>query len=133
MESTVATTMRVLDLFCKSIYLRPLDESIITKILFMAVKILFMESATGGKGSIYMLSPFAVESFRSSAMEVLAVTFASFPDQQGFILDEILTSMQKLPSTKSHARQFRVGNVSIQTVSALLMRLIGSCGLQVHL
>lgn len=128
LESTVATTMRVLDLFCKSIYLRPLDESTITKILFMAVKILFMESASSSKGSNHMLSHIAVESFRSSAMEVLAVTFASFPDQQAFILDEILTSMQKLPSAKSHARQFRVGNVSIQTVSALLMRLIGSCG-----
>ncbi|KAG5361846.1 Sister chromatid cohesion protein [Yarrowia sp. C11] len=128
LESTVATTMRVVDLFCKSIYLRPLDESTITKILFMSVKILFMESVTGGKGVTHMLSTMAVESFRSSAMEVLAVTFASFPDQQAFILDEILTSMQKLPSGKSHARQFRVGNVSIQTVSALLMRLIGSCG-----
>ncbi|KAG5358607.1 Sister chromatid cohesion protein [Yarrowia sp. B02] len=127
LDSTIATTMRVLDLFCKSIYLRPLDESTITKILFMAVKILFMESPSG-RNANYMLSHIAVEGFRSSAMEVLAVTFASFPDQQAFILDEILTSMQKLPSAKSHARQFRVGNVSIQTVSALLMRLIGSCG-----
>lgn len=128
LDGLLARTMRVLDQFCKSIYLRPLDESTITKILFMAVKILFMDSVSSSKNTNQMLTHIAVEAFRSSAMEALAITFATFPDQQGFILDEILTSMQNLPSSKAHARQFWVGNVPIQTVSALLMRLIGSVG-----
>lgn len=55
--------------------------------------------------------------------------FASYPDQRSFILDEVLSSLAKLPANRQQARHFKLlDGKSIQLVSALMMRLVQACG-----
>lgn len=65
------------------------------------------------------------ETVRKAAMEALAKIFSRFEDQRQSILDEILSSLQKLSTTKQGARQFKVvDGKNIQLVSALVMQLV---------
>src|SRR5438034_435967 len=58
-------------------------------------------------------------------MDVLAEIFAKYPDQRAFLLDEILLSLEKLPSTRQSARQFKlIDGKNIQLLSALVMLLV---------
>lgn len=103
-----------------------LNEASITKLEFLSIKIIFYESAAKPRDSI--LGSTSIESLRVSSMRLTSVLYGTYPEQRSFILDEILSSFAKLPVNKS-ARQFRLANgVTIQLVSALIMRLVQTCG-----
>ena len=98
-------------------------ESAINATEYLASKLIFVENAHSEKESILGLQPF--ETVRRTAMEALAKIFARFSDQRSFILDEILISLQKLPSTTRAARQYKLGeNINIQLLTALVMQLV---------
>lgn len=103
-----------------------LNEASITKLEFLSIKIIFYESAAKPRDSI--LGSTSIESLRVSSMRLTSVLYGTYPEQRSFILDEILSSFAKLPVNKS-ARQFRLANgVTIQLVSALIMRIVQTCG-----
>ena len=98
-------------------------ETILTSIEFFAFPLLFAENAHGEKESILGIQRF--ESLRHTAMDIIATIFSRYPGQRLFLFDEILSSLQKLPVTRQHARHFKlIDGPSIQLVSALIMRLV---------
>ena len=102
-------------------------ETIITALEFFAIRILFVENAQNEKDSALGIQKF--ETLRRTAMDLITEIFQRYPEQRPFIFDEILTSLQKLPTKGLNARQFKLtdGN-SIQLVCALIMRLIQTSG-----
>ena len=98
-------------------------ETVITGIEYFAFPVLFAENAHGEKESILGIQRF--ENLRHTAMDMIARIFSRYPGQRLFLLDEILSSLQKLPVTRQHARHFKLADgPSIQLVSALIMRLV---------
>lgn len=104
-------------------------EGTITATEFLATKLIFAESAHSEKDSALGLQKY--EAVRRGAMDVLAKIFSKYPDQRSFILDEILVSLEKLPSTRQSARQFKlIDGKNIQLLSALVMQLVQTTALQ---
>ena len=104
-----------------------LAEGIITSMEFFVTKLMFVENAHAEKESVLGVHKF--ESFRRTAMNMIAEIFSRYPEQRRFILDEILVSLQKLPVNRQQARQYKLDDgKNIQLVSALLMRLVHSSG-----
>lgn len=104
-------------------------EGTITATEFLATKLIFAESAHTEKDSALGLQKY--EAVRRGAMDVLAKIFSKYPDQRSFILDEILVSLAKLPSTRQSARQFKlIDGKNIQLLSALVMQLVQTTALQ---
>ena len=100
-----------------------LPETIINSIEYLALQLLFAEVTYSDKESIFGLHK--VESLRRVSMDVISEIFTRYHEQRTAILDEILTSLQKLPISRQHARNFRLKDGSnIQLVSALIMNLI---------
>ena len=116
-------TSKVMTLLGKLLSKVESAETIITGIEFFAFPLLFAENAHGEKDSIFGIQRF--ESLRHTAMDIIATIFLRYPGQRLFLFDEILSSLQKLPVTRQHARHFKlVDGPSIQLVSALIMRLV---------
>ena len=100
-------------------------ETAITRIEYLATQLIFVESSYTEKDSVLGVQLF--ETVRKTAMEALAKIFSRFADQRQSILDEILSSLQKLSTTKQGARQFKlVDGKNIQLISALVMQLVQS-------
>ena len=54
--------------------------------------------------------------------------FARYPDQRQWILEEILSSISKLPDIAKRKPQYLLQNgQAVQTVSVLLLHLVQSC------
>ena len=114
---------RVMTLLAELLSKVEIAETIITGIEFFAFPLLFAENAHSEKESILGIQKF--ESLRHTAMAMIATIFSKYPGQRLFLFDEILSSLQKLPVTRQHARHFKLADgPSIQLVSALIMRLI---------
>ena len=116
----VSKTVRYLgDLLVKTDF----DETAISSVEHICKALIFAENATTEKDSAFGTQNF--ETTRRHAMDVFAKIFTKYIEQRQYILDEILISLEKLPSGKQSARQFRLADSKpIQLVSALLMRLI---------
>jgi cohesin loading factor subunit SCC2 len=103
------------------------QESIINVLQFLAVEAIFVENQAKDKEMV--ISNQEIESLRVISMGILRQVFASYPEQRSFILDEVLSSLAKLPANRQQARHFKLlDGKSIQLVSALMMRLVQSCG-----
>ena len=114
---------RVLKLLGELLYKTDVDESAITPAEYICKTLLFVENATSEKDAALGIQKF--ETIRLAAMDVLAKVFARYTEQRQFIIDEILTSLEKLPVSRQSARQFKLTDAKpIQLVSALLMRLV---------
>ena len=104
-----------------------LAESTINTMEFLFTRILFVENAHNEKDSVLGVHKF--EAIRRKAMDIIAEIFLRYSEQRTFIFNEILTSLQKLPTTRQHARQYKLGDgKNIQLVSALIMRLVQTSG-----
>lgn len=100
-----------------------LSESVINTLEFTASKLIFVENAYFEKDSAIGMQKF--DGIRSVAMDMLCQIFLIKPEQRQGIIDDILTSLEKLPVGKLSSRQFKLADGgSIQPVSALLMRLV---------
>jgi len=105
-------------------------ELFVNTIEFLAAKLVFVQNATTDKNSVLGLQVY--EGFRKTAMASLSKMYARFAREREAILDEILSSLDKLPSTSRSARTFRAGGGrSIQLISALFMQLIQTTALHV--
>ncbi len=118
---------KVLRMLATLLAQQELAESAITTVEFLASKLVFVENAPTEKESILGVQKY--EGLRLAAMDILSKIFSTYTDQRTFIIDEILSSLEKLPVTKQSARQFKLGDgKSIQLVSALIMQLVQTSG-----
>lgn len=107
-----------------------LSESAINTLEYMASKLIFVENAYVERESVVGVQKF--DGIRSAAMDILCQIFLSKPEQRQGIINDILTSLEKLPLGKLSSRQFKLADGgSIQPISALLMRLIQASSGQV--
>lgn len=99
------------------------SESAVTSVEFLAIQLIFVENAPFEKDSLLGIQRF--ETLRRHAMELVAKIFLKHPEQRSFMIDEILTSLEKLPVTRQNARHYKlVDGKPIQLVSALIMLLV---------
>ncbi|KAF2473891.1 uncharacterized protein BDR25DRAFT_256887 [Lindgomyces ingoldianus] len=113
----------VLGLLAKLIGKVTLTETALTPIEYVSTGIIFVQNGENEKESALGIQKF--ELFRSKAMDVLAQIFACHLDQRSFILNEILSNLEKLPEKRGSARQFKLAHgVPIMLVSALFMRIV---------
>lgn len=118
--SSVTKSFRLLSKF---LVLVDVDESAVSSIVYMGKSLIFAENAATEKESVFGVQYF--EGTRKCAMDVLGRIFTRYPDHRTFVIDEVLTSLEKLPATKQSARQYQVfDGKRIQLVSALLMRFV---------
>lgn len=107
-----------------------LSETAINTLEYMASTLIFVENAYVERESVVGVQKF--DGIRSSAMDILCQIFLSKPEQRQGIINDILTSLEKLPVGKLSSRQFKLADGgSIQPISALLMRLIQASSGQV--
>ncbi|KAH6607601.1 sister chromatid cohesion mis4 [Trichoderma cornu-damae] len=100
-----------------------LSETVLNTLEFTASKLIFVENAYFEKDSVAGVQRF--DGIRSVAMDMLCQIFLIKPQQRQGIIDDILTSLEKLPVGKQSARHFKLSDGgNIQPVSALLMRLV---------
>jgi cohesin loading factor subunit SCC2 len=105
------------------------SEEVITATEFLATKLIFVENAHNDRDSAIGYQKY--ESVRRAAMDVLAKIFSRYPAQRPYILDEILVSLEKLPSTRQNARQFKlIDGKNIQLLTALVMELVQTTALE---
>ncbi|KAJ5987819.1 hypothetical protein N7481_003029 [Penicillium waksmanii] len=128
--SLINQSKKVLTLFADFLSRIEVSEGTITAVEFFAAKLIFVENAHNDKESA--VGPQKYESARRGAMDVLAKIFSRYPDQRPFILDEILVSLEKLPSTRQSARQFKLADgKNIQVLTALVLQLVQTTALEV--
>ena len=118
-------SIKTLHLLANVLTCETLTESAITTIEFLSISLIFVENAYSDKDSIPGVQ--RCEHLRVVAMDILVQAFSYFTDHQAFIIDEILTSLEKLPITRQKARQYKLADgKTIQLVSALIMKLVQS-------
>ncbi|KAL9125077.1 MAG: hypothetical protein Q9217_005660 [Psora testacea] len=116
-------TNKVIGLLAQLLAKEEMAETIITPIEFFAVRLMFVENASSEKESILGIQRY--ETLRRTAMDIIAIIFSRYPAQRGFLFDEILTSLQRLPTGRQAARQFKLmDGRAIQLVTALIIRLV---------
>lgn len=121
---------RVLKLLGEVVLRIELSEAAINGVEFLASSLVFVENAPAEKDSLLGLQK--VENVRRHAMDLLAKTFLKHPGQRTFILDDILSQLEKLPVTRQSARQYKVlDGKPIQLVSALIMQLIQTSAVRI--
>jgi cohesin loading factor subunit SCC2 len=104
------------------------SEGVVTATEFLATKLIFVENAHSDKESAIGYQKY--EAVRRAAMDVLAKIFSRYPLQRPYILDEILISLEKLPSSRQNARQFKLTDgKNIQLLTALVMQLVQTTAL----
>ncbi|KAL5048467.1 hypothetical protein BDW71DRAFT_177744 [Aspergillus fruticulosus] len=124
----IQQSKKVLSLFAGFLARVDVSEGAITSTEFFAAKLIFVENSHTEKDSAVGSQKY--ESVRRGAMDVLAKIFSKYPSQRAFILDEILVSLEKLPSTRQSARQFKLADgKNIQLLTALVMQLVQTTAL----
>ena len=99
------------------------DETSISSVEYLCSGIIFAESVGSERDSV--LGHSELESMKRSAMDVLASIYTKYTDQRDYILQETLSSLEKLDDNKANARQYRLHDSKpITLASALLMRLV---------
>lgn len=109
-----ACTCQVVDRFDELLALQRLEDSMIVALSYIALAPFFHEGT---------------KELQHSALRVARMVFSRYEKHREVILEEILRSLEKLPTSRRDLRQFRLSRGgSIQMVSALVMQLI-QCGL----
>ncbi|RDA96260.1 hypothetical protein CP533_1780 [Ophiocordyceps camponoti-saundersi (nom. inval.)] len=121
--STFICCQKLFALLAELVTKMELSESVINALEYTSSKLIFVENAYYEKDSAIGLQRF--DGIRSVAMDMLCQIFLIKPEQRQGIIDDILTSLEKLPVGKQSSRQFKLSDGgSIQPVSALIMRLV---------
>lgn len=119
----------VLKLLGNAVLLFDLSDASITSIEFLSIQLVFVENAPSEKESLLGIQKF--EAVRRHAMDVVAKIFLRYSEHRSYIIDEILSSLEKLPVTRQNARHFKImDGKPIQLVSALIMQLIQTSAVQ---
>ncbi len=116
-------TKKALDLLGNLLEEVELAETLITTVEFFATRLLFVDNASTEREAVLGIQRF--ETLRRTAMDLITEIYSRYPQQRAFILDEVLSSVQKLPVKGQQARQYKLSDgTSIQLVSALIIRLV---------
>ncbi|KAJ5929241.1 hypothetical protein N7454_007089 [Penicillium verhagenii] len=127
--SLIHQSTKALTLFADFLSRIDVSDGTITSTEYFATKLIFVENAHNDKDSAIGLQKY--EPARRAVMDVLAKIFSKYPDQRACILDEILGSLEKLPSTRLSARQFKLADgKNIQLLTALVLQLVQTTALQ---
>ena len=122
-SSMFSVLQKLFALFAELVTKVQLSETVINTLEYTASKLIFVENAYYERDSAIGVQKF--DPVRSLAMDVLCQIFLIKPEQRQGIIDDILTSLEKLPLGKQSSRQFKLSDGgSIQPVSALIMRLV---------
>lgn len=114
---------KLLGLLAELVLKVQLSELAINTLEFVASNLIFVDNAYYEKDSLVGVQKF--DGIRSAAMDTLCQIFLVKPAQRQGILNEILTSLSKLPGNKQSSKQYKLSDGgSIQPVSALIMRLV---------
>ncbi|KAK9727558.1 Sister chromatid cohesion protein 2 [Basidiobolus ranarum] len=101
-------------------HIQELSDSVMITVGYFAVAPFFVESSS--------ILPAGLEGIKLAALGLLRSIFTCYPNQRTWILEEILTSLIKLPTNRRNLRQYKLADgKSIQMVSALLLQLIQCC------
>ena len=118
---------KVMHLLLDIISKEELSETPVNDVLFFAIRMLFVENSPSEKESVFGIHKF--EAFRRSSMNIISQIYARYEEQREFIIREVLESLQKLPTTKQHARQYKLPDgTRLQLTSVLLVRLVSTSG-----
>ncbi|KZS93606.1 hypothetical protein SISNIDRAFT_485224 [Sistotremastrum niveocremeum HHB9708] len=118
-----------------------MSDSIVIQTVYVAIGPFFVmesqntaskKSAKSKSGKVAFSTPdeaasrkTSMKGLRLEALVLIWNIFASHEEQRSWIIEEILTSLIRLPDVKQMAGQFKLGNgYSIHTVSALLLQLV---------
>ncbi|GJJ15616.1 hypothetical protein Clacol_009894 [Clathrus columnatus] len=113
-----------------------MSDSIVIQAVYIAIGPFFVvdpgiESRTkkGDSGNSMVLNTLggrgAMRALRLEALSLIRSIFANHEEQRSWIIEEILTSLIKLPDLKQKSGQFKLRDGrSIHTVSALLLQLV---------
>lgn len=108
-----------------------LSETVLNTLEFTSSRLIFVENAYTERDSVVGVQKF--DGVRLVAMDMLSQIFLTHPAQRQGIFDDILSSLEKLPKGRIHARQFKLADGgSIQPVTALIMRLVQASAGRVH-
>lgn len=98
------------------------DEYLLTRLEYLSIIIVFAESSIKERVSIVGVSNF--DNLKVCSCKVLTCIFKHHLDQRQFILNEILSNFDKLPTQRVAARRFKLnrgGNIQLTTVLLLNM------------
>jgi cohesin loading factor subunit SCC2 len=119
----VTQASRVFSLLTTLLAREEISDEAVNTIEAISIALVFVENGHSEKDSVLGIQKF--ERLRVLAVDAVAKIFSVYSEQRISILDDILTSLEKLPVTRQSARQFKLLNGhSIQLVSALLMILV---------
>ncbi|CAG8449459.1 11998_t:CDS:10 [Ambispora leptoticha] len=103
-----------------------LSDNVVITVGFIAVGPFFVDTMNSNATAI--LGSGGLDGVKLVALGLLRSIFTNHQKQRTWILEEILTSLIKLPTAKRNLRQYRLPDgKSIQMVSALILQLIQSC------
>ncbi|KAK3829419.1 MAG: sister chromatid cohesion C-terminus-domain-containing protein [Benniella sp.] len=116
--SLVRITGEICERLCRSDR-ADMSDGAIVKLAYTAFSLFFIDS------SDMALGPTEAESLKRSGSSLLRMVYARYPDQRTTILEEILSSLTKVPHGKKIFKGFRsIDGLSIHSFSALLMQLV---------
>jgi cohesin loading factor subunit SCC2 len=123
LSSLLRLCTSVMQLLADAISKLPLSHTSLNPIEHLALSLLSQQNCDSEKDSVFGLQRF--ETLRQAGMEVLVRIFASHADRQQYILEQILTNLEKLSDKSKNARSFKSAHdPPIMTVSALFMRFV---------
>ncbi|RMZ87313.1 hypothetical protein DV736_g5465, partial [Chaetothyriales sp. CBS 134916] len=100
------TSKKLLDILTSACVQLHEARDCVSETEFLASTLIFAQNAPTDKAAA--LGPQTYERVRKQAMSSLACIFAALPHERSTILDNLLSSLDRLPSTSRSARQFKV-------------------------
>ncbi|RMZ76030.1 hypothetical protein DV738_g5182, partial [Chaetothyriales sp. CBS 135597] len=115
------TSKKLLDILTSACVQLHEARECVSETEFLASTLIFVQNAPTDKAAA--LGPQTYERVRKQAMTSLASIFAALPLERSTILDNLLSSLDRLPSTSRSARQFKLPSEgkSIMFISALVI------------
>lgn len=122
-ENMIRELCSLVDLISVYVSSEHISDYFMTRVEFLIISVLFAEVHQKEKTSIFGVSNF--EALRSRFSLVLVLIFKFHETQRPFILSEILSNIEKIPTQRLVARQFKLARgFSIQVISFVLMSLV---------
>jgi cohesin loading factor subunit SCC2 len=123
---------KVIELICCFCSISQIPDYIKTKLQFLSLDIIFCESV--GKDSDSLFGTANFESLRAAGSDLLACIYWRLQkNDRESTISAFLDRVEKLPTTKSKARRFRVqGGHNIQLATSVILRLLHISGASVY-
>lgn len=123
LQTFMKLTTRCVQLLGELFFRTDVDETGISSLELLCKTLIFAENASSDRDAALGTQGF--EDLRRAAMDGLARIFEKYTSERTAIVDDMLSSLDNLPTTKQSARQYTLPDAKpIQLVSALLIRLV---------